>query len=285
MLHDQATQLRELVRRHQLRQQRAGRATRLVLVTGGSPKVGTTSLAVNLALALAAQRLRTVLVDAELEGAGATALGGVAAPPRTIVDVLAGHCPLAEALLDGAGGIRLLAGLWGGHTLVDALGPGQRTFVDELLALADCDVVVVDGGCRRSDLTGQLWQAADAVVLVSASEQTAMIGTYALLKALSRRDDDARAHIIVNAAADEHTARHVAERLIDSARRFLELDVASLGWLPRDAELTSAHRNRQPVLLQAPACQASRAIVAFAHAVLPAIRLPAQIGESTATAA
>ena len=70
-MHDQADELRELVRRAALENSWVSTAVpRLIVVSGGKGGVGTTTVAVNLAVALAAQGHRTVLVDANLNRGG-----------------------------------------------------------------------------------------------------------------------------------------------------------------------------------------------------------------------
>jgi len=87
-MHDQADELRQLVRL--VRNPRAGwwaRHPRWIVVAGGRSNVGCTTLAVNLAVALAGQGQQIVLVDADLERSGVASLCNVA-ERLSIVDVL-----------------------------------------------------------------------------------------------------------------------------------------------------------------------------------------------------
>src|SRR5580698_267253 len=68
---DQANELRQLVLRAALHSPSAEQPPKLIVVTSGKGGVGTTTIAVNLAIALARDGRRTVLVDADLEQADA----------------------------------------------------------------------------------------------------------------------------------------------------------------------------------------------------------------------
>ncbi len=98
---------------------------RSLVLTSGKGGVGTSNLALNLAIALGELGRRVVLVDADLGLANIDLLCGLT-PSRDLGDVLAGDCSLAEAIVDGPGGIRIVPGAHASRTLADCWpkGPG-----------------------------------------------------------------------------------------------------------------------------------------------------------------
>src|SRR5678815_422059 len=70
----------------------------IVLVAGGKGGVGKTTLAVNVALALARRKKRTLLVDLDLGLADALVMLKVSAR-RTIEDALAGRCRFEDCIV------------------------------------------------------------------------------------------------------------------------------------------------------------------------------------------
>src|SRR5260370_26130307 len=115
---DQADGLRQLVQARSgpialaeppHRREPAPPATRSLVFTSGKGGVGTSNLALNLAVALGELGQRVVLVDADLGLANLDLLCGLS-PDYDLGDVLSGVVPLAEAVTDGPSGVRFLPG-------------------------------------------------------------------------------------------------------------------------------------------------------------------------------
>src|SRR5687767_13768984 len=145
---DQASELRQLVRQDaaHLRSTPAD-APHLVAVASGKGGVGTTTAAVNLAVALAGLGRRVVLVDADLEGADVGNLCQIN-PEYSIADVLAGSRGVHEVLCRARGGIHVLPGVWMGEAHLECTPASQERLVAELRMLgAHADDIVLDVGC------------------------------------------------------------------------------------------------------------------------------------------
>jgi len=100
--------------------------TRSLVLTSGKGGVGTSNLALNLAVALGELGERVVLVDADLGLANIDLLCGLA-PASDLGDVLVGDQPLAEAIVQGPAGIRIVPGAHG-------MRPWSRSWVMRPLA-------------------------------------------------------------------------------------------------------------------------------------------------------
>ncbi len=81
----------------------------LLTVTGGKGGVGTTTIAINLATALAAAGKRPLLIDADPRG-GDAALRCRIQERYTLTDLLAGRRTWAEVTERAPGGVQLVAG-------------------------------------------------------------------------------------------------------------------------------------------------------------------------------
>jgi MinD-like ATPase involved in chromosome partitioning or flagellar assembly len=193
----------------------------LVVVTGAMHGVGTTTVALNLALALARQGRRVVLVDADLVRGGRLSClaqrdGG------SILDVLAGRRTVHEVLARGPAGVQILPGGRGS----EAGAPAATWLVRQLHPLVPhCDAVVFDAGCSRSDFVRRLWQSSDAVWLTVTPADDAILKGYAAIKASAASWPALRGHAFVN-RADARQAADVHARLAEACRRFLAMPLA-----------------------------------------------------------
>src|SRR4029079_7148240 len=95
-------------------------AARSLVLTSGKGGVGTSNLALNLAIALGELGRRVLLVDADLGLANIDLLCGLA-PACDLGDVLAGDRPLADAIVPGPAGIRAVPGAHGMRRAPDRL--------------------------------------------------------------------------------------------------------------------------------------------------------------------
>jgi flagellar biosynthesis protein FlhG len=208
-----------------------------VLVAGGARGVGATTVALNLAVGLAAQGRRAVLVDADLERGDVAARCRVE-PRHTILDLLAGRRSVHEVLERGPGGVQVLPGGWAPHDALELSAAAGQRLLDSLADLAaHADVTVVDAGCGRDPLARRLWHAADAVLLVTTTTTEGLMDAYAAAKLLLSGDERSLLATFVNRAASDQAAAEAHSRIAAACRRFLGRTVLAAGVAPFDAAL------------------------------------------------
>jgi flagellar biosynthesis protein FlhG len=268
-MHDQASDLRELVRRDAACAPTAfSPRPKLLVVAGGKGGVGTTTIAVNLAIALTHQRHRTVLVDAAPHGGDAAMLAG-ADERHTLADVLRGRRTVRESLQPGAAGLQVLAGAWALGNLPDLSAAASQRLLAQLRELGRAvDFLVVDAGGALTCLAEPFWQAADMVLLVTTPEPASVMDTYARLKLAAPRSGGVAVRTLVNRAPSRSAARDVHRRLAEACRRFLGIDVSGIGYAPDDPELSNAGATRQPFVVGPPAPTFARRVRRLAEAVV-----------------
>lgn len=234
--------------------------TRSLLLTSGKGGVGTSNLALNLAIALGEYGQRVVLVDADLGLANIDLLCGLT-PASDLGDVLAGDCPLAEAIVTGPGGIRIVPGAHGMRTLVDVLGDGPRRLVAELAELeAGADFLLIDAGSGLNPGIATLAAAADQVVVVTTPEPTSVADAHAVIGRLRRLEGPCRLRAVANQATSSAEASDVLTRLSASSRQFLGTVVTPLGYIRSDPHVPLAVRMRRPFVRAYPGSIASRGV-------------------------
>lgn len=260
---DQATELRKLVMRAaRERVAAAAPPPKMIALFGGRPGVGVTTLAMELALAVARQGLRAVLVDANLRRADIAGRCQLR-ENNGIAEVLAARRDVHEVLERGPCGLQILPGPASPIHHEVTLREQQRLLQQIHTLGLHADWVLVDAGEIANPLLTLFWRSADQPVLVTTSESSVLMDSYASLKtlhALSRVDWP---RLIVNRVDDATTADEVATRIGRSCERFLETQLGFAGFIPENLDLSSAGEPEpwQPGDTETPA---ARAIVRLA---------------------
>jgi len=235
-MYDQANELRQLVSQRTLAPGRPPGGARLLVVAGGKGGVGTTSVAIHLAVALAQGGFHPVLVDADVDGGSAALLCGIQ-ERYTIADALAGRRSVQESLEVGPAGIRVLAGAWELAVLADGATSAQQRLIGQLQGLQHLtEAVVVDVGNSWSRWARRFWQAADRVLLVTTPELTSIMDTYASIKLLAAGEPGLPLELVVNRATDAAAAEEVESRLTRACQRFLGIRLGVAGYVLEDRQ-------------------------------------------------
>src|SRR5439155_434581 len=176
---------------------------------------------------LARQGERVCVLDADLGLANLDVVFGLV-PRLSLLDVLRGERRLAEVIVDGPAGVRVIPAASGCEELT-ALGPAERLrLLDEVDALDEAlDVLLVDAAAGISQNVLHFTAAAADALVVITPEPTALTDAYALMKVLAARYGRREFLIAVNMAAGAPAAR------------------AARGAAPGGAQ-AAAHRARRP---------------------------------------
>lgn len=244
------------------------RPARSLLFTSGKGGVGTSNLVLNLAIALGELGHRVLVVDADIGLANLDLLCGLS-PRNDLGDVLAGRCSLAEAVMEGPGGIRILPGAHAIRTGPEALDGGPALLVDELGELeADSDFLLVDAGSGLGSGALRLATAAEMAVVVTTPEPTSLADAHAATARFRRLTAPPRLRVVVNQARTSAEAAEVLDRFVVTSRQFLGVVVSPMGQSIRaDPSVGQAVRARVPFVLAHPNAIASRGVRRLARAL------------------
>ena len=250
---------------------------RSLVLTSGKGGVGTSNLALNLAIALGERGGRVVLVDADLGLANIDLLCGLA-PGCDLGDVLAGDRRLPEAIVDGPAGIRIIPGAHASRTLIEALGDAPRRLVEELSGLeAGADFLVVDAGSGLGPSIATLAAAADEVLVVTTPEPTSVADAHAAINRFRRLPGPPRLRAVVNQVSSTPAeASDVLARITATSRQFLGTVVSALGYVRADPHVPLSVRMRRPFVVAYPGSAASRDVRRLARVLLERDRAPAR---------
>lgn len=260
MMNDQATLLRQLVQQRQDAAHADVRPPTLLTVASGKGGVGTTTIALNIAAAVAANGFRTVLVDADLQGGDVHQLCQIQSL-YSVADVLAGRRSVHEVLATGPGGLQILPGIWALGEAADCSEAAQLRLLSELRGLGEhADFVVIDAGAGLTRSARLFWQAADHVLVVTTPDPVAVMDSYAAIKVLVGGNFHVKIDALVNKSPDRETAADVQHRLSQACRRFLARDLSSAGWIPIADQAFAGDGHGLPAVVAFPQSAAALAV-------------------------
>ncbi len=249
--HDQATQLRSLVQQNG-NWEPVSNQPRIITVCAGKGGQGSTTVSVNLALALAERGRRVVLVDASLSRPDVANLLRMD-PAFSIMDVMSGQRGVHEVLTPGPGGIMVLPGAW------DAARGNQNGTPLELSRLRHeferlgrhADILVLDAGNTMTPALAEFWRMANLVLTMTTSQPLALMGTYALIKALHTEAHNSTLVTLVNQSSDEELAERITDKIQEATHRFSGRQIEAWPGIPFDPAVREWDEARRPWWLAA----------------------------------
>lgn len=229
-------------------------------LSSGKGGVGKTSLAVNLAFALAQKGVRVLVVDGDLGLANVDVLLKLQVQ-TTIRDILDQGADPLEAVIYVEPRLGILPANSGVPDLAN-LGPQDHQELGEILdsIASHFDFVLVDTAAGIG--SSVLWfnTFVDYNILVLTPDPTAITDAYALIKVLSRNYHRNSFHLLLNQVKSEAEARQVYDHLARVASHFLNLDLEYLGGIPHDPAVSKGVRDQVPFIKISPRSRAGLAI-------------------------
>ncbi len=237
---DQASDLRTLARQSLRRGWSGGHAAaRAVLVAAGKTRAGSTTVALQLAVAAARDGQRVVLLDLDSQGGDIAERMQIEAE-KNINDVLHNEVELTQTLVKASQGIHVAPGPAGpmGYVNGFAIERFERSF---RLLTRRSDLVVIDAGSKIESLQQVFWHQADAVLMVSTPDSLSVLDSYAMLKT-NHAWDLGNVGVLINQSSSWENARDVFGRVRQACHQFLKTDIAWRGWLPYSSALAGEGR-------------------------------------------
>lgn len=236
-------------------------------VASGKGGAGKTTVAINLAVALALRGHNVMLLDADLGMANAQiALGAHA--PFNISHVLNGSKTLQEVLVTTAQGVRLVPGASGLRNIAALDATQIATMIRSFDSLDEpVDYLVVDVAAGIAPAVLEFMAACQRRFVVVCDQPSSIADAYGLIKVMSTEQSLDEIYLIPNMVGNAHEGRQLYRRLNDVCARFLGISIRYLHAIEGDELVLQALRKYQSVLDYAPGSAAARDFRALAEAV------------------
>ena len=246
---------------HAQRQGMGTARTRVISITSGKGGVGKSSLVSNVAMNLAEEGKKVLILDGDLGMANVDIMFGIARPERTIQDIVSEKSTLEEILVEAAPNITLIPGGSGIFDLQNLSVFHKQALLDQVSALGPAyDVMLIDTAPGIDDNVLYLNAAAQEICVIVTPEPSSIADSYALIKVLNQRCRENRFSIICNQVKDEADGRALFQRLDSVAQKFLCVSLDYAGSVPSDPILRQAVRAQQLVSRSHPDAASSQAI-------------------------
>jgi MinD-like ATPase involved in chromosome partitioning or flagellar assembly len=271
---DQAYTLRQLVQSVPAAARQERFSPPMIVVAGGRVGVGATTVAANLGAMLADRGERVVLIDGAQQGGDLAEVTGAApAIERSLDEVVTGDCSAADALAPGPAGTLVLGRRRAGQRILDTSRPAQQRLFAGLQSLeSEAGLLLVDAGSGASPWMRRFWLRAELVIVVTTTEDLALLDSYALIKQNAGDDDGGDIRVLANQCDSDAVAGEGYRKLSNACQQFLSRSVRALPALPRHVLAVGARENVTPRVWERPNSPFGHAVMWLGRSVSDAMR-------------
>lgn len=241
---------------------------RTVTLTAGKAGTGRSSIAANLACALARRGQSVCVLDQNGGRRGVADHLGVRVQ-HDLADVVRRDRALGDIIVSGPEAIRFVVAVEATRLLGSLPAEEELRLVKTFGALEPAiDMLLVDAPSAETDSAPCYSLAATEVIVVVSGAAEAITEAYALIKRLSWDFARRRFHVLVNRVRTAEQAEAIFTNLDRTAERYLGVKLSSLGFIPDDDSLRKATRLKQAVVSAFPEAPSAIALRTVAETVM-----------------
>jgi flagellar biosynthesis protein FlhG len=232
---------------------------RAISVVSGKKGVGSSTVAINLAICIAGQGYRTCLLLTDPQFYENN-LSVEIAPEKELTAVILKNRTLESVIITQYHGIDILLG---GSMLETAqsIDPGQmQYFLRSFAAMADYDFFIIDALPGNFKVTLSLCMAATDIILVLTPESSSITSTHSLVKALGQNGFNGSMSVVVNQSKNVQISGMAINKLNDSLQKSFQIHLKSLGDITKDPLVSKSTDDPTPYVIKFPESTVSRDI-------------------------
>ena len=241
--------------------------TQVIAVTSGKGGVGKTNVVANLGYALTTLNKRVLVLDADIGLANLDVLLGFS-PQYNLQHVLNGEKSIAEVIVTGPGGMKILPASSGVQELSELTSAQKLCLLSELDSLYDeTDILLIDTSAGISSNVMYFNVAAQEILVVVSPEPTSITDAYAMMKVLFLKYSETHFRLLVNSAKSAEEAQEVFNHVSLVGQKFLNLSIDYWGYILRDEHVVKAVRQQKALVTLYPQAAASKCFYDLAKKV------------------
>lgn len=224
-------------------------STKIIAVTSGKGGTGKSFVASNIALSLAMNNKKVLLVDLDLNFANQSVLFNVC-KKKNIYHYLTYNADLYELIYEFGDNLDLILGESGKLDHPKLNDDKVKVLYSDLKRLGDkYDVIILDTSSGIDNGSLEILLNSDEIILVASPEPTSVMDGYVILKLLKSYGAKVEKNLIINKAFNQNEALEAYENLQKAAQHFLKSDLNYLGNLSFSEEAIRSIRDQKPLLL------------------------------------
>jgi flagellar biosynthesis protein FlhG len=240
---------------------------RTIAVTSGKGGVGKTNIAVNLALGLAKDGGRVMLLDADLGMSNVDVLLGLCTR-SSLLNVLRGELRLEDIVINGPDNLMIVPAASGIKHLTEL---GTTECAGIVRAFSELkhriDTLVIDTATGISECVASFCAASSEVLVIVDNEPASLRDGIALIKLLHSEYGVARFHILANRVQTAGEGDELFARILDVLAKRHDVLVSYAGFVPYDEALRQAVLHQQAVVVAFPRSRSAMALRNLARRV------------------
>ncbi len=231
-----------------------------IAVTSGKGGVGKTNIAVNLALVLAKEGCRTMLLDADYGMANVDVLLGLKSKVN-LLDVLSGKHQLEDIIIHGPDDL-LIVPASSGIRQLPSFGIQECAGIVRAFSEFDqtIDCLVIDTATGISESVASFCAASNEVLVIVNNEPASVHDSITLIKLLHSEYAIARFHVVANMVLTAREGNELFRKLLTLLADEHNVLVSYAGYVPDDDALRKAVAHHKAVIEAYPRSRSGMAL-------------------------
>ena len=247
-----------------LRMLRPTQKVKVISVTGGKGGVGKTNITLNMAIAMAAQGKKVMVLDADLGLANVDVMLGLRVH-KNLSHVLRGECTIDDIIVEGPHGVKIIPATSGTQSMTELSRAEHGSLIRAFSDLkSPVDVLLIDTAAGISDMVLSFNRAAQDIVVVVCDEPTSITDAYALIKLLCNEHGVTKFKIVANMVHSLREGQELFAKLTRVTDRFLDATLELAACIPFDNKIRQSVRKQKVIVDAFPKSPASLALRSFA---------------------